>query len=167
MATKTATKPVHKDKDTNGKDEATKAADKLHEKENKKDPSEKDGQTTEDPTVEKEKPTKLNNPDNVYHEEPTKEQKIINYISASNTEKVDLVPLLKSLYPLATHSEPAMYQHQAEAKRLRVMLMQMVADGKIVMNDDAYQNLGRHFYAENDSKTKFHTLDSVKIIAIK
>lgn len=150
-----------------GKDEATKTSDKLHEKENKKDPSLKDGQTTDDPTEEKEKPTKLKHPENAYKEEPTKEQKIINYIANSPTEKVDLVPLLKSLYPLATFSEPAAYQHQNEAKRLRVMLMEMVADRRITMYDDNYLKLGRNFYAENDPKTRYHTIDSVKIIAVK
>lgn len=154
-------------KTDNGKDTATKAADKVHEKENAKPASEKDGQTTKDVTEEKEKPTKVKNPENVYHEEPTKEQKIINYVSASNTEKVDLVPVLKSLYPLATFSEPAVWQHQGEAKRLRVMLEQMVADGKITMYDENYKKLGHHFYGETDTKTKYHTLDSVKIIAVK
>lgn len=157
----------HKQSD-NGKDEETKKADKLHKQENEKDPSEKDGQTTADPTIEKEKPQKeVPNIKAAYKEEPTKEQKIINYIAGSKTEKVDLVPLLKSLYPLATHSEPAAYQHQGEAKRLRVMLQQMVADGKIVMYDDNYKKLGTNYYAENDPKTKFHTIDSVKIVAVK
>lgn len=152
----------------NGKDENTKAADIAHERENEKDPSEKDGQTTKDVTIEKEKPMpKVENIESVYHEEPTKEQKIINYVSGAKSEKVDLVPLLKSLYPMASHNEPAIYHYQGEAKRLRALLEKMVAEGKITMLDEGYEKLGRNFYSDNDPKTKFHTLDSVKIIAVK
>ncbi len=160
-------KVASKKETDNGKDENTKAADKAHEAENKKDPSEKDGQTTIDPTVEKEKPNpKVENAEAVNKEEPTKEQKIINYIAGSKTQSVDLVPLLKSLYPIASHTDSATYRNQGEAKRLRVMLERMVAERQITMLDDSYQKLGKHFYGE-DTKTQFHTLDSVKIIAVK
>lgn len=151
-----------------GKDENTKAADKAHEKENKKDPSEKNGQTTDDTTIEKEKPQKkVENPEAAFKEQPTKDQQIINYIAGSKTGQVDLVPFLKSLYPLATHSEPAMYKHQNESKKLRIMLQDMAAQGKITMVDDNYLQLGKPFYSENDPKTKYHTIDSVKIVAVK
>lgn len=165
--TKEAEDTKKKKQADSGKDENTKAADKAHELENAKDPSEKDGQTTKDVTIEKEKPTIVPNAEAVYHEEPTKEQKIINYISGAKNEKVDLVPLLKSLYPMASHNEPAMYHHQGEAKRLRVLLEKMVAEGKLTMLDEGYDKLGRNFYQGDDPKTKFHTLDSVKIIAVK
>ncbi len=160
--------PISKHKKSdNGKDENTKAADLAHKRENEKDPSEKDGQTTIDPTVEREKPNpKVENIEAVYKEEPTKEQKIINYIAGSKTQNVDLVPLLKSLYPIATHTDSATYRNQGEAKRLRILLEKMVGEGQITMLDDGYQKLGRHFYGE-DTKTQFHTLDSVKIIAVK
>ncbi len=150
------------------KDVATKTAEKLNEKENEKQPEEKQGQTTKAPTVEKEKPvTHLKDAENVYKEEPTKEQKIINYVANSQTQNVDLVPLLKSLYPLVSHSEPAMYKHQNESKRLRVMLQRMVAEGTLVMLDEQYLKLGTHFYADGDTRTQYHTIDSVKIIAVK
>lgn len=150
------------------KDVATKTADKAIKKEDAKQPEEKKGQTTPEPTVEKEKAaTPVKDVENVYKEEPTKEQKIINYVANSNTENVDLVPLLKSLYPLVSHSEPAMYKHQNESKRLRVMLQRMVAEGTLVMFDEQYLKLGTHFYADNDTKTQYHTIDSVKIIAVK
>jgi hypothetical protein len=97
----------------------------------------------------------------------TKEQKIINYIESAKGGDVDLVPFLKSLYPLAAYGEQAVYLSQGESKRLRVLLQAMKNEGKITLKDEGYLRLGTSFYADSDAKTKYYTLDNTKINVTK
>lgn len=98
--------------------------------------------------------------------ELTEEQKIMEYIDNHNSDKVDLAPVIKSLYPMPTQSAPAVYLQQGESKRLRGLLGKMKADGSISI-DDSYLKLGSFYYVDGDTKTKYHNIETVKVIASK
>jgi len=100
-------------------------------------------------------------------EEKTEEQKIVDYVANSNSEKVDLTPVIKSLYPMATFSEPAKYLQHLESKRLKALIGKMKSEGNLVLENDSYINLGSPYWIEGDTKTKHHSIESVKIIAVK
>lgn len=55
-------------------------------------------------------------------EEKTDEQKIIDYIQNAHSEKVELSPILKSLYPVTTFPIPPKYLMQGESKRIKSLL---------------------------------------------
>ncbi len=103
----------------------------------------------------------------VTYEEKTEQQRILDYISNSHSDKVDLAPLLKSLYPLPSYSEPAIYLQQGESKRLRGVLIDMAAKGEVVFEDETYLKLGKNHWLDADAKTKSWNIDTLKIVAKK
>ena len=100
-------------------------------------------------------------------EEKTEEEKILDYVANSNLEKVDLTPLIKSLYPMVTFSEPAKYLQHQESKRLKLLFSKMVQDGSVKLESELYTRLGSPYWIEGDTKTKHHTIESTKIVAVK
>jgi len=100
-------------------------------------------------------------------EEKTEEQKIVDYVANSNSEKVDLTPVIKSLYPMATFSEPAKYLQQLESKRLKALIGKMKSEGNLVLENDSYMNLGSPYWIGSDPKTRYHSIESIKIVAVK
>jgi len=99
--------------------------------------------------------------------EKTEEEKILDYVANSNLEKVDLTPLIKSLYPMVTFSEPAKYLQHQESKRLKLLFSKMVQDGSVKLESELYTRLGSPYWIEGDTKTKHHTIESTKIVAVK
>jgi len=99
--------------------------------------------------------------------EKTEEEKILDYVANSNSEKVDLTPVIKSLYPMATFSEPAKYLQQLESKRLRALIGKMKSEGDLVLENDSYINLGSPYWIGSDPKTRHHSIESIKIVAVK
>ncbi len=106
-------------------------------------------------------------PSPAFSEEKTEQQRILDYIANSHSDKVDLAPLLKSLYPLPSYSEPAIYLQQGESKRLRGVLIDMAAKGEVVFEDETYLKLGKNHWLDADAKTKSWNIDTLKIVAKK
>ncbi len=100
-------------------------------------------------------------------EEKTDEQKVLDYVANSHSEKVDLTPLIRSLYPVASFAEPAKYLQQQESKKIKNLIGKLKFEGRLVLENDSYLKLGSPYWHDSDPKTRHYTVDSVKIIAIK
>ncbi len=100
-------------------------------------------------------------------DERTDEEKLLAYIANSHSEKIELNPFLKSLYPLPSFGVPPVYLQIGESKRMKLMIGNMVAKNLILVIDSSYLKLGSFYYAENDTKTRHHNLDTIKIYAVK
>jgi len=103
----------------------------------------------------------------VVTEEVSEEQRLLDYISNAHSERVELNPFLKSLYPLPTFQQPALWLDKGESKRIKMLLGKMQSENKISLVDDGYKKLGSFYYADGDTKTKHYNLDSVRIFALK
>jgi len=99
-------------------------------------------------------------------EEKTEEQKIVDYIANSHSDRIELAPILRSLYPVVSFAEPAKYLQQSESKRLKGLLAKMKSDGLITLESDSYLKLGQ-FYYDHETKTRHWDINKVKIVAIK
>lgn len=81
--------------------------------------------------------------------------------------EVKMNDFLKSLYPLPTHGEPAVYLRQGESRALRGLLIKMQQECKILFSDSQYRKLGEFYYEGDNPETKYHTILTVSIIAKK
>jgi len=99
--------------------------------------------------------------------ELSSEEKIMKYVEDAHSNSVDLVPVIKSLYPLPTMSMPAEYLLQNESKKIKFLLECMVKGGKLTLLDDTYLFLGKPYWQDGSAKTSHHTINSLKIYAVK
>lgn len=97
----------------------------------------------------------------------SKEERIINFMATRPDGEVKLNDFLKTLYPLPTHGEPAIYLRQGESRALRGLLTKMQQEGKILFADNQYRKLGDFYYVDGDIETKYHTILTVTITAKK
>lgn len=100
-------------------------------------------------------------------EELTPEEKIMKYVEEAHSDTVDLVPVLRSLYPMPTFAEPAGYLLQNESKKIKFLLECMVKGGKLKLLDDTYLLLGKPYWKDGGANTQHHTINSLKIMAVK
>ncbi len=100
-------------------------------------------------------------------DERTDKEKLIAYIANSHSEKIELNPFLKSLYPLTTFGLPAAYLQIGESKKVRSMLGEMQLKNLISLTDDSYKRLGSFYHEGTDQTTKHWNLDTLKIYATK
>jgi hypothetical protein len=97
----------------------------------------------------------------------SEEERLLSYIANSHSEKIELNPFLKSLYPLPTFGLPPVYLQIGESKKIRVMLGDMQLKSLISLTDDSYKRLGSFYHEGTDQTTKHWNLDTLKIYAVK
>lgn len=99
--------------------------------------------------------------------ELSNEEKIISFIENAVGSEVKLNDFIKSLYPLPTFTNPAIYLNQGESRKIRAMVSDMVAKGQIFLKDNRYLQLGSGYYEGTEQKLKHYNITNVEIIVKK
>lgn len=84
------------------------------------------------------------------------------FLAKKKGTTVRLNDFLKSLYPVPVMGARPRWEDQGEMKRLRVLLANYSATGKIEVSNNLYQQLGTFYYGESaDPVTKYHNLATI------
>lgn len=84
------------------------------------------------------------------------------FLAKKKGTTVRLNDFLKSLYPVPVIGARPRWEDQGEMKRLRVLLANYSATGKIEVSNNLYQQLGTFYYGESsDPVTKYHNLATI------
>lgn len=99
--------------------------------------------------------------------ELTDEEKLLNFIAGSVSNPVDIIPLLRSLYPMPNFQQPAAYLNNGESKKIKGLLDKMIKEGKLLLTDNTYLRLGSFYHDGEQQVTKHHNINTLKIFANK
>lgn len=84
------------------------------------------------------------------------------FLAKKKGQTLRLNDFLKSLYPVPVMGARPRWEDQGEMKRLRVLLANYSATGKIEVSNNLYQQLGTFYYGESsDPVTKYHNLATI------
>jgi len=84
--------------------------------------------------------------------------------SRNNGQFIKLNDFLKSLYPLPKPNEAPEWAKQSAAKQLRLLLIKMQSEGRIIISNNMHLKLGAHHYPDTTTgKVAYRNIGDVII----